>query len=77
MRRSGPQALLVGALALVALTTSAIHAQSPADPPNLLPNGGFEDGGDGWVDPAGGALEVVDDPVQSGDSAGKVTASRP
>ncbi len=77
MRRSGPLALLVGALAVVALSTSAIRAQSPAEGQNLLPNGGFEDGRDGWVPPTAATFEVVDEPVQEGDSAGKVTASGP
>ena len=74
MRRAGPLALLVGALAVVALSASAIRAQSPADQQNLLSNGGFEHGDDGWAPPAGGTLEVVDDPVQAGDAAGKVTS---
>ncbi len=81
MRRSGPLALLVGALAVVALSTSAIRAQSPAEQQNLLPNGGFEDGRDGglygWV-AEGATLERANkeagDPVHSGDFAGKVTA---
>ena len=75
MRRSATLALLVGALALAALTTTGSHAQSPADPQNLLPNGGFEDGLDGWAPPAGATLEVVDQPFESGDAAAKVTAS--
>ncbi len=77
MRRSATLALLVGALALAALSTTGSHAQSPADPQNLLPNGGFEDGLDGWVQPAGAALETVGEPVQSGAAAAKVTTSGP
>ena len=77
MRRSAPLALLGSALVLVALTTTGSHAQSPPEQQNLLPNSGFEDGKNGWAPVTGGALEVVDQPVQSGNSAGKVTADMP
>ena len=77
MRRFAPLALLGSALAIVALSATGADAQSPTNSQNLLPNGGFEEGDTGWAPVAGGALTTVDQPVQSGDSAGKVTASAP
>ena len=74
MQRSGLLALIAGALAIAALpATSGVHAQSQDAPPNLLPNGGFEDNVDGWV-ATGGTIEVVPKPDHPGESVGKVTA---
>ena len=76
MRRSGLPALIAGALALAALaSTAGIQAQSQDKPPNLLPNGDFEQGADGWTAPVG-TLELVTDPVQDGKFAGRVTAQK-
>ncbi|MYE46597.1 MAG: hypothetical protein F4X25_07565 [Chloroflexi bacterium] len=77
MRRPGPLALVVGALAVVACSTSAIRAQTPPEQQNLLPNGGFEQGLVGWAQPAPATLDVVEEPTHSGGSAGRVTASGP
>ena len=66
-------ALFVGALALAALATSGIHAQSQGEARNLLPNGGFELGDSGW-DTDGATLEVVGNPVHEGAAAGKVSS---
>ena len=74
MQRSGLLALIAGALAIAALpATTVIHAQSQGEPPNLLPDGGFEDNAAGWL-ATGGTLEVVPKPDHPGESAGKVTA---
>lgn len=60
------------ALALLFPAARSTLAQSA----NVLPNGGFEAGADGWTAPTGAAL-VVDGsaPVQAGAAAGHVTAS--
>ncbi len=77
MRRPGPLALVVGALAVVACSTTAIRAQTPPEQQNLLPNGGFEQGLVGWAQPNPATLDVVEEPTHSGGSAGRVTASGP
>ena len=78
MRRSGLHALFAGSLTIAALTTTTgIHAQPHDQPPNLLPNGGFERGLDGWVSPDGATLDPVDNPVHPGDPSARVTANGP
>ena len=75
MQRSGLLALIAGALAIAALpATSGVHAQSQDAPPNLLPNGGFEDNAYGWVDTGPTPPEPVRNPVHSGEFSGRVTA---
>ena len=54
---------------------AGIQAQSQDEPPNLLPNGDFEQGAVGWTAPVG-TLELVTDPVQDGKFAGRVTAQK-
>ena len=78
MPSSRLHALLAGSLAIAALTTTTtagIHAQPQDKPPNLLPNGSFERGPEGWVSPDGATLDAVDNPVHLGDASARVTAN--
>ena len=74
MRRVGLLVSFMSLLALAAVATSGIGAQSP----DLLVDGGFEAAGDGWAPPAGASLAVDGaGPVHSGAAAGRVTAGGP
>ena len=66
--------LLVGLLVLVAAAATSSGAQSP----DILVDGGFEAGGQGWAPPSGAILSVDGaSPVHTGAAAAHLSASGP